>query len=144
MRPHKAARTHWLSWFAPGVVYFGVVFSAGFLFGMVRVLFTVPRLGDRIAELTEMPAMLLVIVGAASWVARRFHLPVTGCDRIAVGAIALTLMLVVEFGLVLRIRNLTLTEYFQTRDLVSGTAYYLMLVAFAVMPTFVERRMRTA
>jgi hypothetical protein len=49
-------------------------------------------------------------------------------------------MLLVEFTFVLWIRGLTLREYFAARDLISGTAYFLTLAAFAVMPFFVGRK----
>ena len=60
---------------AAGVVYFLVVFGAGFVLGAIRVLWVVPRMGVRGAELLEMPIMLIVTVLAARWVVRRFALP---------------------------------------------------------------------
>ncbi len=55
------------------------------------------------------------------------------------GCIALIFMLITEFGFVLWIRGLSIKEYFATRDPVSGTAYYLLLVVFAIMPVFISR-----
>ena len=55
--------------------YFALVFGAGFVFGAVRVTWLVPRLGERAAELAEMPLMFVVIVFAARFVVRRFALP---------------------------------------------------------------------
>lgn len=52
--------------------YFGIVFGAGFVLGSVRVPFLVPRVGARMAELAEMPFMLLAIVLAAGYIVRRF------------------------------------------------------------------------
>ena len=40
-----------------GIAYFALVFGAGFVLGMIRVPFLVPRLGERVAELVEMPFM---------------------------------------------------------------------------------------
>ncbi len=40
------------------VFYFLLVFGAGFLLGIGRVLLIVPLLGERTAELLEMPLML--------------------------------------------------------------------------------------
>ena len=56
------------------VMYFGIVFGAGFVLGLLRILFIVPRFGARIAELLEAPVMLLVIVFAAKWVVHKFKL----------------------------------------------------------------------
>lgn len=43
------------------LLYFTLVFGAGFILGPLRVLFLEPRLGTRNAELLEMPIMLVVI-----------------------------------------------------------------------------------
>jgi hypothetical protein len=50
----------------------------------------------------------------------------------------LLLLLVAEFGFMLRLRGLTIREYFASRDPVSGTVYYVMLAVFAVMPLLVR------
>ena len=54
-----------------GALYFALVFGAGFALGTLRVLFVVPRLGGRNAELIEAPFMLVVTFLAARWTARR-------------------------------------------------------------------------
>ena len=55
---------------ALGARYFGVVFGAGFALGTMRVLWLVPRLGERWAELLEMPVMGLVMFAAARGMVR--------------------------------------------------------------------------
>ena len=57
----------------------------------------------------------------------------------AMGGIALVLMLISEFGFVLWIRGLSIKEYCATRDPVSGAAYCLPLIVFAIMPVFISR-----
>ena len=49
------------------------------------------------------------------------------------------LMLAAEFGLVLRIRGISVRQYLATRDRVSGAAYYVMLIVFAVMPLLMAK-----
>jgi len=122
-----------------GALYFALVFAAGFVLGIPRVLWLVPRLGTRTAELIESPIMLVVIVLAARWVVQRFKLPPTFAARLGPGLIALGLLLAAEFTVVLKVRRLTLAQYFAGRDPVSGTVYILMLLAFAVMPLVVAR-----
>lgn len=121
-----------------GATYFAIVFGVGFVLGPIRVLVLVPRLGERLAELLELPVMLVVIVFAARWLVRRFDLGAVGA-RFGSGAFALALMLAFEFGLVLPLRGLSIPEYFATRDPVSGTAYSCSLLLFAAMPTIVGR-----
>ena len=54
-----------------GVLYFAIVFGAGFVLGPIRILWVVPRFGTRMAELIETPIMLVVTIIAARWVVRR-------------------------------------------------------------------------
>jgi len=56
------------------------------------------------------------------------------------GLLALGFLLGAELTLVLWLRGLTITEYLATRDPVSGTAYLIALLVFAVIPLFVARR----
>ena len=123
-----------------GALYFALVFGAGFVLGTVRVLWVVPALGTRAAELIECPVMLVVIFFAAGWVVRRFSLPPTVAARLGPGLIALGLLLAAEFTVVLKVQRLTLAQYFASRDPVAGTAYIVMLLVFAVMPLLVLRR----
>lgn len=122
-----------------GVLYFALVFGAGFVLGIPRVLWLVPRVGTRTAELMETPIMLVVIVFAAGCVVRRFDLPLTIAARLGPGGVALVLLLAAEFTVVLKVRRLTMAQYAAGRDPVAGTVYILMLLAFAVMPLMVAR-----
>ena len=123
-----------------GALYFALVFGAGFLLGIPRVLWLVPRLGARSAELIESPIMLVVTILAAGWVVRRFALPPTVAARLGPGLIALGLLLAAEFTLVLKVQRLTASQYIAGRDTVSGTVYILLLLAFAVMPLIVSKK----
>jgi len=120
-----------------GVTYFGLVFGTGFILGTIRVLFIVPRLGARLAELIESPLMLTITILAARWIVRKFRVPVGASDRIAVGLLAIVLLIALELTIVLWLRGLTLADYFRERDPVAGTVYYLLLVVFGVMPLLV-------
>jgi len=122
-----------------GVRYFALVFAAGFVLGPIRITFLEPRLGVRFAELLEIPVMITVVFLSARWVVRRCAVPPVWSARLGMGFLALILMLSAEFGLVLRLRGLSPSEYLATRDPVSGTAYYLSLALFAAMPWMVRR-----
>jgi hypothetical protein len=123
-----------------GALYFGLVFAAGFALGAARVVWIVPRVGERVAELLEMPVMLAVTVLAARWVAGRLGEPRTRGVLVGVGCVGLALLLSAELTLVLWVRKLSLPEYLAGRDAVSGAAYLLMLGLFALMPLLVARR----
>lgn len=122
-----------------GALYFVFAFGAGFLLGFPRVLWLVPLVGVRAAELIEMPVMLAVIVFAARWVCRRFAVPPDFGSRLGMGLVALALLLAAEFSFVLWLRGLTIDEYFAGRDPVAGAAYAAMLLVFAMMPVLVRR-----
>lgn len=60
--------------------------------------------------------------------------------RLAIGLVALALMLLTEFTAVLWIRGLTIDQYPASRDPVAGSVYIAMLGVFAFMPLLVARR----
>ena len=104
MTRHHDPRTATSGLFRAGAAYFALVFGAGFVLGMVRVPFLVPRLGERWAELVEMPIMAAVIFLAA------------------------------ELALAVVLQDRTLAEYIRSRDPVSGSVYLALLLGFAAMP----------
>jgi hypothetical protein len=122
-----------------GLTYFALVFGAGFLLGAIRVPFLVPRLGMRIAELIEMPLMAVVIVLAARFVVARFALPTTLLVRLAVGVIALSLLVAAELSFTVALADRSVADYIASRDPVSGSVYLAMLVLFALMPLILMR-----
>jgi len=95
-----------------GVLYFALVFGAGFVLGAIRILWIVPRLAVS-------PKL---------------------SSRLGMGCVGLGLMLVAEFTLVLWLWGLSISEYFAARDPVSGTVYYVMLGVFCIMPLLVAPR----
>lgn len=123
-----------------GALYFILVFGAGFVLGPIRILWVVPRFGTRIAELMEAPIMFVVIVVTAGWIVQRLDLPYTLSVRFSMGCIALVFLLIAEFTLVLWLRGMSISDYLASRDPISGTAYYIMLGVFAIMPLLVARR----
>ena len=116
------------------LVYFGLVLGAGFLLGLVRVPFIVPRIGERWAELAEMPVMGAVVFVAAGYVLRKFPATRLRSRSLLVGFVALALLVCAELGLALALQSRTLGEYLASRDRVSGSVYLAMLILFAVMP----------
>ncbi len=120
-------------------IYFAGVFGVGFVLGPVRILWLVPQVGTRTAELLETPVMLVVIVLVARWVVRHCAIPPTLSQRLGVGLLALGFVLLMEFTVVLWLQGLTLKEYFAHRDPVAGAVYVGSLAVFAMMPLLVAR-----
>jgi hypothetical protein len=123
-----------LSTVRPALVYFAFVLGTGFLLGVVRVPFIVPRIGERWAELAEMPIMGAVIFVAAGYVLRKFPAIRLRGRSLLVGFTALALVVCAELGLAVALQSRTLGEYLASRDRVSGSVYLAMLVVFALMP----------
>ena len=133
LKQHQLTRTVFA-----GMLYFVLVFGAGFILGPIRVLLIVPRLGERIAELIEAPVMFVVILFAAKLVVRKFRVPYAIGYRLLMGLLTFGLGLAFEVMLVLKLRGLTLSEYFRGRDPVASAVYYSLLVFCAILPLFVE------
>lgn len=108
-------------------LYFGIVFGAGFVFGVIRVLWVVPHLGLRNAELLEHPLMLVVIFVTAKWILRHVGGQTSG-DLLAIGFIALGVLLLAEVLVTL------FAQRKRAGDPVAGLVYFAMLGLFAVMP----------
>lgn len=123
----------------PAVLYFLLVFGAGFVLGTVRVLVLVPLLGERAAELMEMPLMLGIIAASARWIVRHGLVQDRRSSALVVGFIALGMVLIADLAVGMWLRGLSATEVFLDRDPVSGAAYYVSLLLFAAMPAIMTR-----
>lgn len=126
---------------APAPAYFAIVFGVGFFLGSIRVLWLVPQLGVRYAELAEMPIMLLAVFFAARWVTQYFAVPPVTSARLMVGSSALICLLIVEFTVVLWLQGMSIAESFANRDPISGAAYLVSLILFSLMPLLVNRKL---
>jgi hypothetical protein len=116
-----------------GLVYFLLVFGAGFALAFVRVPFLVPAFGVRIAELMETPIMLAVIVWASRRLARTQPAFSRG-QRLAAGILALACLVVAELAVAYFLGARSPSQYIASRDPVSGSVYFASLVFFAVAP----------
>ncbi|MGB0130779.1 hypothetical protein [Chlorobium sp.] len=117
-----------------GLAYFAIVLGTGFLLGVVRVPFLVPRIGERWAELAEMPIMAAVIYFAAGFILRRFPEVGSPGKSLIAGFLALALSVAAEVALATVLQDRTLAEFIASRDKVSGSVYLALLMIFALMP----------
>ena len=114
--------------------YFGLVFATGFLLGTLRVFFLVPCLGERRAELTEMPLMIAATLLVARWLVTNRTRSWNPGTHLAAGLTAMFLVLAADIGVGIGLRAMTLTQVFLDRDPVSGSVYYLALLVFGLAP----------
>ena len=122
------------------IAYFALVFGTGFMLGIIRVLWIVPKIGVRTAELIEMLPMFVAILLSARWINQHF----TDADdvfiRLKTGFLALSFLLTAEIGLGVGLRGVSISEVLLNHDPVSGSVYYAMLILFALMPWFLARQ----
>lgn len=121
-----------------GLVYFLLVFGAGFVLGVLRTLFVVPRVGASTAELLETPLMLVAIWLAARWLSPRL----APGAALPAGLLALGLTLAADTAVGLFLRQMTVGEIFFHRELLPAVAYYGALLFFGLLPAILERHRR--
>ncbi len=128
-----------IKWVNAAVMYFVIVFGAGFAFGTIRTLWVVPKVGVRAAELMEMPFMVAVTILACRLVVRHFALPYIWL-RLAMGLSSLSVLIGAELFLNSWVTGRPVSAFISDRDPVSGTAYFCALGLFAAMPLLVGKR----
>ena len=117
-----------------GFLYFAMVLGSGFVLGMFRVPFLVPRLGERWAELAEMPIMAVVIFYSSGFILRRYPEINQSGKALWAGFLALALSVSAELLLATVLQVQTLVQFIASRDKVSGAVYLALLLVFALMP----------
>jgi hypothetical protein len=107
-------------------IYFTLVFLTGFLLGAIRQGFIIPtfHLARSRAELIEMPFMVLCTLHWARWFIHRYEVPPVAKIRIAVGGLAMGMMVVIEL----------IGEYFVNGrwEMEGDEGYWIRRGAFAV------------
>jgi len=105
-----------------GRVCFVLAPGAGSFVITVRVPFLVPRLGERVVELVEMPFMVVFNVVAARHITKRFALPATIPVCLTTGSLALGLLIAAEPLLAVAVQDRSLGEDVAGPDPVSVSA----------------------
>ena len=76
-----------------GLAYFAVVFAIGFVFGLIRVKFLVPNLGELVSVMLELPVILTLAWLVCRRLALSWNVPQETGPRAAMGGVALILLL---------------------------------------------------
>ncbi len=82
-----------------GLVYFLIVFTAGFALGTARIFAMEPKFGAALAVLFEAPFMLAISWIVCGAVIRRITPPPTLAQRALMGGVAFALLLAAEITL---------------------------------------------
>jgi hypothetical protein len=126
--------------FKVSIVYFALIFGTGFMLGTIRVLWIVPKIGVRTAELIEMLPMFVAILLSARWINQHLADADNISTRLKIGFLALSFLLVAEIALGMVLQGASISEVLLNHDPISGTVYYVMLILFALMPWLLNRK----
>ena len=125
---------------ASALLYFVIVFAAGFLLGPIRVFWLEPQVGPTIAVLCEAPFLLVVMAVAARWVPLKLHLGRDPASLALMGLGAFILQQVADVSVGVVLRGITFDAQLAHFGTAAGRIYAAMLLAFAVMPVLINRR----
>ncbi len=117
-----------------GLAYFGVVFAAGFGLGTLRVLVLAPKLGENAAVLLELPIILAVSWAACRWLIARFGVPKMLTDRLVMGGLAFSVLIVAEIGVSVLGFGWTLSAHLEHYRQIPALIGLAGQVAFAWFP----------
>jgi len=117
-----------------GLVYFGIVFAAGFIFGAVRVTVLEPRVGAALAVIVEGPIILAVSWTVCRRLITRFSVPSSLAPRLAMGGAAFGLLIIAEVGLSLSMFGRTLAEHFAIYRNAGGVIGLAGQLVFGLFP----------
>ena len=78
------------------IAYTAAVFAAGFAVGALRVVMVAPQIGETAAVALEAPVMIGVSWFVCAAILKRFAPPATISARLAMGALALLLLLIAD------------------------------------------------
>jgi hypothetical protein len=120
-----------------GWVYFGMIYTLGFLMGAVRETWIAPRFGGFWPRMAEMPVMLAASWFAAWWVVNRYGLE-TRFERFVMGLSAFVLLMAGEALVSLFAMGRTFAQHIATYSTLQGGLTLLAQSAFALFPLFVR------
>lgn len=122
------------------LLYFAIVFGAGFVLGPIRVLWLEPSLGPLVATACEAPFLLAAIVAAARRVPRVMRLSRDSTSLGLVGLGALLLQQIADFAVGIGLRGLTASQQLAHFVTPEGLIYAGLLATFVAMPWLLNRR----
>ncbi|MDP1700380.1 MAG: hypothetical protein Q8L53_05370 [Aestuariivirga sp.] len=131
-----------LSAIKAGVLYFAIVFAAGFLLGVLRVTVLMPRFGELPAVALELPVILLISWNVCRRLVAQFSVPAMASYRAAMGALAFGLLMLAELGLSVLVFGRSWPEYLAHYQTAPGLLGFAGQIIFALMPLGLMRQQR--
>ena len=120
------------------IVYWGIVFTLGFVLGTIRTLWLAPRVGLLPATALELPVMLAASWWAAAVLMRRFGINTTG-GALAMGVLAFALLLLAECALAVVLVGQRPVEWLDDLRQPHALLGLAGQVVFALMPWLIAR-----
>lgn len=114
------------------LIYFGVVFAAAFLIGVLRVTLVAPKIGALAAVALEVPLILGLSWLVAGRVLARW--PLVLRRRIAMGVLAFVCLMLVEFSMAVLLFGQTPSSYMAAFAQPPGLLGLAGQVGFALIP----------
>jgi hypothetical protein len=117
-----------------GILYFGLVYAAGFVLGPLRELAVVPLTGRPVAVLVEAPLMIAAMWLSARFVVGRLAIPARTASRTVVGLVGFALLMAAEAALSMVLRGWPLGQWVGHFTTGEGMISLALFLLFAAMP----------
>ena len=140
MAPEADPGIDWPAAFRGGFAYVCIVFAIGFALGTLRVLLVVPAFGNTVAVVAEAPLMLAASWVVSRWCTRRFGVRGDVATRVAMGAVAFSALMFIEFGFAVVLYGDTLVRYLAKFATLPGAIGLAMQSLFAACPALQASR----
>jgi hypothetical protein len=124
-----------------GIAYTLGVFVFAFAAGTFRVMLVAPRLGTLLAVILEAPIVLAVSWQVSLWCTRRFAVSCDPRARVLMGAVAFSVLMLLELGVSALVFGETLDHYFAKYASTPGIVGLVMQGCFATI-SWVQCRTR--
>lgn len=122
------------------VLYFCLVFGAGFLLGPIRILILEPSVGQRTAELVEAPLMLAVILISGRWIGVVNCRFLSQIQTLSMGILTAFFILSADTAVGVGFRSMTVYQVFVDRDPITGPIYYGLVLIASLAPWWFKSR----
>jgi hypothetical protein len=121
--------------FYAALLYFLLLFLLGFLLGPIRMFYIQPYTGKLLAILLEAPLLLGAMPWAAAFCIHLFNLSTLVGERLAMGLIALFLLIGAELLGSRLLLHMSVVRYLRQLRTPYGIAGSILKLIFAIMPT---------